>query len=112
MLVAKDASFCRFELGAGSRVYVFGGMPFPEKRHIDWNFVSVDSERMMAVREASQAGAFEAAPGEDDRKALPILLKTCVSSGAAFIKRVLPDFGQAFFKIPSSLETDIVLFEM
>jgi hypothetical protein len=52
LLVAEDASFCRFELSTASCVDVFGGLPFPEKRQIDWNFVLVDSARIMAAREA------------------------------------------------------------
>lgn len=42
ILIAKDAQLCHFILKANSTVYIFGGEPFPETRHIYWNFVSSD----------------------------------------------------------------------
>jgi redox-sensitive bicupin YhaK (pirin superfamily) len=42
ILVTKDASLCRFEMEAGTTIYIFGGEPFPEERFIHWNFVSSD----------------------------------------------------------------------
>lgn len=40
LLVAKDSKLCEFIIQENSTIYVFGGEPFPEKRFIDWNFVS------------------------------------------------------------------------
>ena len=44
LLVAKNATLCEFEMNENSTVYLFGGEPFPEQRHIFWNFVSSDRE--------------------------------------------------------------------
>ena len=42
ILIAKDTQLCHFILKGNSTVYIFGGEPFPETRHIYWNFVSSD----------------------------------------------------------------------
>ncbi len=71
ILVAKDGSICSFELTAGSTIYLFGGMPFPEERFIDWNFVSSDKNTISAARERWKNNEFENVPGEPDRVPLP-----------------------------------------
>jgi redox-sensitive bicupin YhaK (pirin superfamily) len=42
LLVAKDSKLCEFIMNPGTTIYFFGGEPFPEKRHIYWNFVASD----------------------------------------------------------------------
>lgn len=51
LLVAKDAALCEFEMQANSTVYLFGGEPFPEERHIFWNFVHSDREMVKKAAE-------------------------------------------------------------
>ena len=51
LLVANDSTFCEFTIHENSTIYIFGGEPFPEKRFIDWNFVSSDKD---LIEEAKQ----------------------------------------------------------
>lgn len=46
ILVAKQAELCEFEIKANSKIYVFGGEPFPEERYISWNFVSSNKNKL------------------------------------------------------------------
>ncbi len=70
MLVSKETT-CKITIQKGSRVFVLGGEPFPEKRYMDWNFVSSDLE---TIREAKQEWAdrqFPKIPGDDSYIPLP-----------------------------------------
>jgi len=40
MLVSKTENICNIIIEENSHILIFGGMPFPEERHIFWNFVS------------------------------------------------------------------------
>lgn len=51
LLVAKDSTLCEFTIQENSTIYIFGGVPFPEERFIDWNFVSSSKE---LIEEAKQ----------------------------------------------------------
>lgn len=51
LLVARESRLCSFTIGANSTVYLFGGMPLPEERYIDWNFVSSSKEKLAAARQ-------------------------------------------------------------
>lgn len=46
LIVAKNASLCAFEMSKNASVYLFGGEPFEEPRHIFWNFVNSDKDRI------------------------------------------------------------------
>jgi len=51
ILIAHDSKLCEFEMAAKSTVLIFGGEPFPEKRFIDWNFVSSSKDRLKQAKE-------------------------------------------------------------
>jgi len=51
-------------MAAHTTLYLFGGEPFPEKRLIDWNFVSSRRERLQQAREEWIAQRFPAIQGE------------------------------------------------
>lgn len=46
MLVSKAQEACKLTVGEDSHLLFFGGEPFPEQRHIFWNFVSSRQERL------------------------------------------------------------------
>ena len=46
MLVSKTDEVCNLKLLKGAHVFLFGGKPFEEKRHIYWNFVATSTERI------------------------------------------------------------------
>ncbi|MCZ7603045.1 MAG: pirin family protein [Melioribacteraceae bacterium] len=66
LLVAKDSSFCEFTIEAGSTIYIFGGEPFPERRYIDWNFVSSNRELINEAKERWIAQTFGKIVGDED----------------------------------------------
>lgn len=55
----------------GGRVMLLGGEAFATKRHVWWNFVSSDRERIRAARDAWTRGVFPKVPG-DDKEFIPI----------------------------------------
>jgi len=68
LLVAKNSDLCSLQIGPDSKIFVFGGEPFPEERFINWNFVSSDRERIKKVREdwkTQNLKAFPKIPGDD-----------------------------------------------
>jgi hypothetical protein len=71
LLVAHDSRLCAFELEPDSKVYLFGGEPFPEERFIFWNFVSTRKERIEQAKRDWQAQAFPKIPGETGFVPLP-----------------------------------------
>ncbi len=52
ILIAKDATLCSFEVTAGSIVYIFGGEPLKEQRHLLWNFVASDTKDLQQAKQA------------------------------------------------------------
>jgi redox-sensitive bicupin YhaK (pirin superfamily) len=66
ILIAKDTKLCAFTLHPGTSVYIFGGEAFPEPRHIHWNFVSTDKERINQAKEQWIAQQFPKIPGEEN----------------------------------------------
>jgi redox-sensitive bicupin YhaK (pirin superfamily) len=58
LLVAKESSLCEFTIQPNSTIYIFGGEPFPEKRLIDWNFVSSRRELIDDAKQKWKAQAF------------------------------------------------------
>jgi len=51
LLVTKTDTPMEVHLAAGTRLFVFGGEPFPEKRLMDWNFVSSRKERLEQAKD-------------------------------------------------------------
>ncbi len=64
ILIAKNSQLCSFEIGANSTIYIFGGTPFPEKRFINWNFVSSRKERIEKAKEDWIQQKFPKIPNE------------------------------------------------
>jgi len=71
LLVAKDSSICEFTIGANSTVYIFGGEPFPEDRHIYWNFVATDKELIEQAKDKWLKQEFQVIEGETGFVPLP-----------------------------------------
>ncbi len=71
LLVAKDSGLCEFVIGADSAIYIFGGEPFPEERHIYWNFVASDKELIERAKERWLKQEFPLIPGETGFVPLP-----------------------------------------
>lgn len=65
MLVAKQQDVCKFEVAAGSHILVFGGEEMPEKRHIFWNYVSTDFQKIEKAHERWKNHQFPKVPGDD-----------------------------------------------
>jgi len=66
LLIAQNSRLCTFEMGANTTVYLFGGEPLPEKRFIDWNFVSSRRERLQQAKADWIERRFPEVPGETD----------------------------------------------
>ncbi|MDD3357271.1 MAG: pirin family protein [Dysgonamonadaceae bacterium] len=65
LLVAKDSKLCEFTIQEDSTIYIFGGEPFPEKRFIDWNFVSSSKELIEEAKQKWKAQAFPKIKGDE-----------------------------------------------
>lgn len=50
----------------GARVMLLGGEAFKTQRHVFWNFVSSDRERINQAKEDWQAGRFPLVPGDEE----------------------------------------------
>ena len=74
LLIAKNASLCEFEINENTTLYLFGGEPFPEERHIFWNFVHSDKEKIEEAKinwHDQNYEAFPLIPG-DDQEYVPL----------------------------------------
>lgn len=71
ILVSNDGSLCELELAPNTTLYIFGGEPFPEKRHIHWNFVSSQLDRIEQARDQWKNQEFGTIEGESDFIPLP-----------------------------------------
>lgn len=71
LLVAKDASLCEFTIHENSTVYIFGGEPFPEPRHIYWNFVATSTDLIENAKQQWLNQTFPKVPGETGFVPLP-----------------------------------------
>jgi len=56
----------RLSSATGGRVMLLGGEAFTTPRHVFWNFVSSDRERINQAKEDWQAGRFPLVPGDED----------------------------------------------
>ena len=74
LLIAKNASLCEFEINENTTIYLFGGEPFPEERHIFWNFVNSDREKIEQAKVNWKDQNYEAFPliPEDDKEYVPL----------------------------------------
>lgn len=70
MLVSKEEDICSITLGEDTHVLLFGGMPFPEERHIFWNFVASDKELIENAKKNWQNRNFEML--DDDESYIPL----------------------------------------
>ncbi|NDI98968.1 pirin family protein [Flavobacterium sp. LaA7.5] len=71
LLVAKDASLCQFTMNKNTTIYIFGGEPFAEPRHIYWNFVASTKEAIEDAKERWITQTFPRIPGETGYVPLP-----------------------------------------
>ncbi len=71
MLVSKTEDVCDITIKAGSHVLIFGGEPFPEERHIYWNFVSHSKEKIEVAKQAWKERTFPMMENDDSYVALP-----------------------------------------
>lgn len=71
LLVTKDPENCGFTMDENTTVYIFGGEPFPEPRHIYWNFVATSSELIEDAKQKWKDQLFPVIPGETGYVPLP-----------------------------------------
>lgn len=71
IMVSKNPELCAFTLEPGTRVFLFGGDPFPEERHIHWNFVATERTTIEEARQRWMAQEFPKIEGETERVPLP-----------------------------------------
>ena len=65
LLVAKDSKLCEFIIHENSTIYIFGGETFPEKRYIDWNFVSSSKELIEDAKQKWKTQSFAKIEGDE-----------------------------------------------
>jgi redox-sensitive bicupin YhaK (pirin superfamily) len=71
LYVLKPGVAATLRSAGGGRVMLCGGEAFATPRHIWWNFVSSDRERINEAKRAWKAGEFPKVPG-DDKEWIPI----------------------------------------
>ncbi|GGG04858.1 hypothetical protein GCM10011344_01540 [Dokdonia pacifica] len=71
MLVSKIEDVCTVQISPDSHILIFGGEPFPEERHIFWNFVSHSKEKIEHAKEAWKTGLFPKVPNDTSYVPLP-----------------------------------------
>ncbi len=71
MLVSKVDNQCALRIDAGSRLLLFGGIPFPEERHIYWNFVSSSKEKIEEAKLKWENWDFPRVPNDNSYVPLP-----------------------------------------
>lgn len=64
MLISKTENACKLQIDGGSHLMLFGGKPFPERRYIDWNFVSSSKEKLAENVEKWNNREFPEVPGD------------------------------------------------
>lgn len=73
LLVTLNHSICEFEIEPYSKIFIFGGEPFPEERIIYWNFVATTNEDIEKAKENWKLQRFDAINGETEYVPLPEL---------------------------------------
>ncbi|PUZ27651.1 hypothetical protein GA0116948_10348 [Chitinophaga costaii] len=71
ILVAKNSKLCDFVMAENTTVFIFGGEPFAEPRHIYWNFVASTLELIDQAKADWAAQRFPLLQGEPDIIPLP-----------------------------------------
>ncbi|WP_299215772.1 pirin family protein [uncultured Dokdonia sp.] len=71
MLVSKIEDVCTIDIAANSHILIFGGEPFPEERHIFWNFVSHSKEKIESAKEKWKAKLFPKVANDTSYVPLP-----------------------------------------
>lgn len=71
MLVSKTENACKVRINKGSRILLFGGEPFPEERHIFWNFVSSNKETIEEAKDRWKNKQFPKVPNDNSYIPLP-----------------------------------------
>ncbi len=75
ILVSVDSSLCQFTINENTTIYIFGGIPFPEERYIDWNFVATDRQLIEQAKVKWQEQKFDKIEGETGFIPLPQPIK-------------------------------------
>jgi len=71
ILVSKVEDTCTITLSPNSHLLLFGGVPFPEERHIHWNFVASSKEKIEAAKRAWEEKSFPMMPNDTTYVPLP-----------------------------------------
>ncbi|THV57118.1 pirin family protein [Flagellimonas alvinocaridis] len=71
ILVSKVEDTCNIKLSPNTHLLLFGGEPFPEERHIFWNFVSSSKETIEQAKEAWKNKTFPMMTDDDTYVPLP-----------------------------------------
>jgi len=71
MLISKTEDACSLILKAGAHVFLFGGKPLDEQRHIYWNFVASEKETLEKAKQDWRDKKFPKVPGDDSYIPLP-----------------------------------------
>ena len=66
LAVLAPGAAMRLASDNGGRVMLLGGEAFATKRHVFWNFVSSDRERINQAKDDWRAGRFPKVPGDED----------------------------------------------
>lgn len=66
LAVLAPGEAMRLASGKGGRIMLLGGEAFATKRHVWWNFVSSDRERIQQAKQDWEAGHFPKVPGDED----------------------------------------------
>lgn len=66
ILITTDATLCSFNINPHTKVYIFGGTPFPEPRYIHWNFVATDKDKIQHAIDKWKNNEFPLVPGETE----------------------------------------------
>lgn len=71
ILVSKVEDSCKVTLGPNTHVLLFGGEPYAEERHIYWNFVSSDKDKIEKAKNDWAAKTFPMMENDDSYVPLP-----------------------------------------
>lgn len=71
LVIFKPGADIVLKASGAARLMLLGGEPFPERRHIYWNFVSTSRERIAQAARDWKEHRFPGVPGESDFIPLP-----------------------------------------
>jgi redox-sensitive bicupin YhaK (pirin superfamily) len=66
LYVLKPGAEMRLTTGSGGKVMLLGGEAFTTRRHVWWNFVSSDRERIEQAKQDWREGRFPKVPGDEE----------------------------------------------